>query len=214
MKNTCFGMIIIFALTACNPYSPELKEALELAGNNCFELEAVLNHFKDRGKVPYKSACFLIANMRYHESKDKILIDSLYSSYFAHTDSLYKVMFSGMSLYEQRQYKGREYDSLRQTLGDNFNTLPNLEIKSEVYISDLQTIHADFLIDNIEEALRVWEANGYTFEKDFVFFKEFILPYRVTNESLAHKRSEIRKMYETLLMDTVSISTKLERYKV
>lgn len=214
MKNTCFGMIIVFALTACNPYSPELKEALELAGNNCFELEAVLNHFKDRGKVPYKSACFLIANMRYHESKDKILIDSLYSSYFAHTDSLYKVMFSGMSLYEQRQYKGREYDSLRQTLGDNFNTLPNLEIKSEVYISDLQTIHADFLIDNIEEALRVWEANGYTFEKDFDFFKEFILPYRVTNESLAHKRSEIRKMYETLLMDTVSISTKLERYKV
>lgn len=171
MKNTCFGMIILFVLTACNPYSPELKEALELAGNNRSELETVLNHFKDRGKVPYKSACFLITNMRYHESKDKILMDNLYNSYFSQTDSLYKVMFSGMSLYEQRQYKGREYDSLRQTLGDNFNALPNPEIKSEVYISDLQTIHADFLIDNIEEALRVWEANGYTFEEDFDFSK-------------------------------------------
>lgn len=214
MKLTHLWGILLFVLVSCNSYSPELEEALKLAGNNRSELETVLNHFQGKGKVAYQSACFLIANMRYHESRDKILVDSSYNRYFIYTDSLYKAIFSDMTLRDQKQYKGREYDSLRQTLGDTFNILSTPEIISGAHLSDLQTIHADFLIDNIEEALQIWKAKGYTYKKDFEFFKEFILPYRTTNEFPVHKRSEIRRMYETLLVDTVSILTKLERYKV
>lgn len=53
-----------------------------------------------------------------------------------------------------------------------------------------------------------------TIEKILIFFKEFILPYRTTNEYLVHKRSEIRKMYESLLVDTASIRTQIEHYKI
>ncbi|WP_291529867.1 hypothetical protein [Bacteroides sp. UBA939] len=214
MKATYLWIIILLVLVSCTSRSPELEEALKLAGDNRPELEAVLNHFKDRGKVPYKSACFLITNMKYHESKDKILIDNLYHDYFIRTDSLYKAIFNDVPLSEQLRYNGQKYDSLRRDLGDSFNTISVPEITSKAYLSDLETIRADFLIDNIEEALQIWEANGYTYKKDFDFFKEFILPYRTTNEFPVHKRSEIRKMYEALLIDTVSIRTKLERYKV
>ena len=206
--------ILLFVLTSCNFRSSDLEEALVLAGNNRPELEAVLDHFKDRGKVAYESACFLITNMQYHESKDEIVLDSLYNSYFIHTDSLYRGIFSKIPLNEQKEYKGREYDSLRLTLGDIFNTLPAPQIKSGVHLSDLQTVKSDFLIDNIEEAIKIWEANEYDYRKDFDFFKEFILPYRTTNEYLAHKRSEIRKMYESLLVDTASIRTQIEHYKI
>ena len=56
--------ILLFVLTSCNFRSSDLEEALVLAGNNRPELEAVLDHFKDRGKVAYESACFLITNMQ------------------------------------------------------------------------------------------------------------------------------------------------------
>ena len=42
--------ILLFVLTSCNFRSSDLEEAL-VAGNNRPELEAVLDHFKDRGKV-------------------------------------------------------------------------------------------------------------------------------------------------------------------
>ena len=45
--------ILLFVLTSCNFRSSDLEEALVLAGNNRPELEAVLDHFKDRGKVAY-----------------------------------------------------------------------------------------------------------------------------------------------------------------
>ena len=86
MKLTHLWGILLFVLVSCNSYSPELEEALKLAGNNRSELETVLNHFQGKGKVAYQSACFLIANMRYHESRDKILVDSAYNRYFIYTD--------------------------------------------------------------------------------------------------------------------------------
>lgn len=214
MKQVHLWGILLFTLISCNSNSPELEEALDLAGNNRSELESVLHYYQKRGKVAYQSACFLISNMKYHESKDVIHIDSSYNRYFVYTDSLYRSIFGDMTICEQKQYKGKEFDSLRRSLGNTFNTLPNPEITAKARLSDLQSIKADYLINNIDEALKIWKTKGYTYNKDFDFFKEFILPYRTTNEFPSHTRSEIRSLYETLLIDTISNLEKLERYKV
>lgn len=214
MKQVYLWGILLFTLISCNSYSPELEEALNLAGNNRSELESVLHYYQKKGKVAYQSACFLITNMKYHESKDVIHIDSSYNRFFVYTDSLYRSIFGDMTICEQKQYKGKEFDSLRRSLGNTFNTLPNPEITAKAHLSDLHSIKADYLIDNIDEALKIWKTKEYTYNKDFEFFKEFILPYRTTNEFPSHNRSEICSLYETLLMDTISNLEKLERYKV
>ena len=97
----------------------------------------------------------------------------------------YSLFFSKIPLNEQKEYKGREYDSLRLTLGDIFNTLPAPQIKSGVHLSDLQTVKSDFLIDNIEEAIKIWEANEYDYRKDFDLQGIFPLNFRKRWHGLA-----------------------------
>ena len=48
------------------------------------------------------------------------------------------------------------------------------------------------------------------------FSKEFILPYRTTNEYPLMKRSQIRKMYEKILLDSLlgTIHESVEWYKI
>ena len=96
-----------------------------------------------------------------------------------------------MNLDEIKSFKGKKYDSIRIALAETFNNIKatNKNYKKNKSTTDLQTIHADFLIDNIESALHIWEANEYTYKKDFTFFKEFILPYRTTDEYPAYNRS-------------------------
>lgn len=215
MRSKIYLLCFLYCLTACRHHSPEVAEALLLSGDNRPELEKVLTYYKYKNKVAYESACYLIGNMKYHESKHATPTDSAYQLFFAATDSIYKAIFKGKSLAEMKSYKGREYDSLRIGLKDVFKSIAAKENNDLVSLPDLKTIKADFLINNIESALKIWKANNYTYEKDFDFFKEFILPYRTTDEYPVHKRSVISSMYNAILTDSVdcSVSTKIERYK-
>ena len=216
MRHNYFLIGILIIITSCSGYTTEVKEALVLAGENRNELEQVLTYSKRKGDIAYKSACFLIENMKYHKSKNRINTDSTYHHYFANTDSLYQIIFGNMSLYEIQHHNGKGYDSIRKSLAKSFDNI-NKKTKTATQnnLTDLQTIHADFLIDNIEAALKIWFDNGYRYEKDFDFFKEFILPYRTTNENPELNRSKIHDMYISILADSnsLSIHDRLERYK-
>lgn len=211
MKFIFVWSVLLCTLSSCNTYSPEVKEALELSGDNHAELEKVLEYFKSRGKVAYESACFLIGNMKYHKSKDPFLTDSVYRRHFRMIDSVYNAVLVDIPFSKQTRYKEKGFDSLCRVLGESFRCFPTPYKFSNK--SDLEVINADFLIDNIEEALGIWDAERYTYKKDFDFFKEFILPYRTTNEYPEFKRSQIRVMYQSVLTDTLSVYAKLERYK-
>ena len=215
MKNIVLSIWILCNLISCRNYPSEVEEALNLSGENRAELEKVLEYSKKKGKIAYESACFLIENMKYHKSLNRLELDSSYIHFFNQIDSIYDHFFKGMSLDEIKSFKSKEYDSLRITLAETFNNIKTNKKNYKESTTDLKTIHADFLIDNIESALRIWEINGYTYKKDFDFFKEFILPYRTTDEYPAYKRSTIRTLYNKIISDSVntSIYSKLERYK-
>lgn len=216
MKHHFLYLGILLILTSCCGYPTEVEEALHLAGENRHELIEVLKYSKRKGDIAYKSACFLIGNMKYHESKNEIFTDSIYHRYFADTDSVFRIIFGNMSLYDIQHHTGKGYDSIRKALASSFNQMINNKAETRSHLADLQTIRADFLIDNIESALNVWYANGYEYEKDFNFFKEFILPYRTTNEYPELNRSKIHDMYVSIIADSdaLSIRDQLERYKV
>ena len=145
------------------------RQALEQAGDNRKELEKVLEHFRKQGKIPYQSACFLIENMPYHQSKEMILLDSAYNSYFERVDSIYFQLFSNMTIEEIRPYKKKKHDSLCISLAENFKKIAVPRILN-VDKTDIQIINSEFLVDNIESALRIWNEKGYKTDKDFDFF--------------------------------------------
>ena len=121
-----------------------------------------------------------------------------------------------MPLYEIQKYKNRELDSMRKKRSEVFQHLNSHKFTSQSYVTDLKSIRAEYLIDNIEAALEIWRDKGYTYKKDFDFFKEFILPYRTTNEYPVLKRSQIYNMFKDVLCDSQqsTINDKLERFKI
>lgn len=124
MKNIIVLANILILLVSCRNYSPELEGSLVLAGTNRPELEKVLEHYRFKGKVAYQSACFLIENMKYHKSKQVIIVDDAHHAFFRQTDSIFNVIFGNMTLEEIKSYRGRKYDSLRNALKEMFSELP------------------------------------------------------------------------------------------
>ncbi len=214
MKNILIAIILItLGLTSCQPCSKEVENALELAGNNRSELESVLNFYKFKDRKKYEAACFLIINMQYHNSLNDIVIDKEYDRFFMESDSLFCDIFKNMNPKDILSFKSKLYDSVRLSMKDKYDLLPNAEIKKTTTLSDLQCIRADFLIDNIESAFDEWEHNPLLRNMDFETFKEFILPYRTNDESILYKRSDLRKRFKWLLKDSTDIRYTIEQYK-
>ena len=212
MKDHILFFLILLLLPSCNRFQTyDTESTLALAGENRAELEKVLVHFRDSGRVAYESACFLIENMKYHASKEKINLDPQYADYFGHTDSLYHALFDNITTGKAKEFKGKEYDSLRKALGKEFSLLPEPDTSEPM--PDAQSLSAEYLIDNIEKALAVWRENGYEYNKDFDFFKEFILPYRATNEYPDMSRTDIYHRFHAILGKGSSIYEQLEYYK-
>lgn len=215
MKTFLYYASFIFLLISCHTYPKNVEEALSLSGDKRTDWEKVLEHFRSQGDIPYKSACFLIENMIYHQTRQQIILDSTYFEYFKSVDSIYNFIFSGMTVDEIRHYRKTDYDSIRIKMAERFNALKKADIKY-VDKTDLQTIDTDFLIDNIECALEIWRGKGYKTNEDFEFFKEFILPYRTTDEYPLLKRSQIQRMYGKILMNSsyTSIEEAIDCYNI
>lgn len=67
-------------------------------------------------------------------------------------------------------------------------------LKDISYVSDLQSISADFLIYNIDTAFNLWRK-PYANHLNFNDFCEYILPYRVGNEPLCDWREEFQEYF-------------------
>lgn len=166
--------------------------ALEQAGENRGQLELVLNKYYGHNDQKYKAACFLIANMPYHETESEIILDSTYLKYFEAIDSLYKkVLIRGIHKKQDR------YDSIKKSLIETFNALP--EPSATLGLSDIKCIGADFLIENIELAFQEWDENPLLKGLSFDEFKELVLPYRATSEHTIHSRGVLKEKYRDIL---------------
>lgn len=217
MKQIIIFTSLLLLAASCQSYPPEVEEALQLSGNNCVELQKVLEHFKDRGQVAYESACFLIGNMKYHQSSAEKNVTPSHEKYFAQTDSIFEQLFGTMTWEEIGCYHSREHDSLRHELADVFAKLPVVKRDTtDKQLSDLQTVKSVFLIDHIESALRIWQKEGYEYAADFDFFKEMILPYRSYNESLGHDRTTQQQLFRRFYTgaDTLSTNDLIERFHI
>ena len=172
MKKILIGGLMLCLLAACSG-NKRLEQALRFAGENRGELERVLEFYKYDDEK-YAAACFLIENMPH---------------YYA--------------------YRGEAVDSVKRTLlkfkkemralpeDDNYWKNFNFEETEKVY--DSKVITAEYLINNIERAFRVWKKRPWNKNVSFDEFCELILPNRIQNEPLDDWRKKYEDKYAYLL---------------
>lgn len=153
-----------------------LKEALLQAHSNRKELERVLKHYE---KEPEKleAAKFLIRNMPGLYSYTGEMLDSFRIALDQYANSY-------------------NYDQKRFAYLENF-PYEKVQIKS-----DIETVTAEYLIENIEYSFKAWKETTWGKHISMEQFRELILPYRIGNEPLTHWK---KKLYERLhpVMDSI-----------
>lgn len=144
-------------LAACNAERRALRHALREAGDNRAQLESVMEHYgqHDADSLKLRAAKYLIRYMPQHRSCDAAIealydrIDSMIPRY-ADDDSLNAAVAALYDRYRERLKATR----------------------------DVQTVSADYLIDNIEQAFALWQNKPWARHLDFEAFCEYLLPYK------------------------------------
>lgn len=172
MKKILICSLILSFLAACSG-NKRLEQALRFAGENRGELEKVLEFYKHDDER-YAAARFLIENMPHYYAYRGEAVDSV-------KRTLVKYKKEKVALPEESDY----WKSF------NFNKM------EKVY--DSKVITAEYLINNIERAFRVWKKRPWNKEVTFDEFCELILPYRVQNEPLDDWRKKYEEKYAYLL---------------
>lgn len=174
---------ICLALICCHNNRERLTtDALKLAETNRSELETLLSHYQNN-KQKQQAAKFLIQNMygKYFMNGNKI------SKYHAFIDSIYQI--------EQIEYD-------EDLIYENYLKRPESRQELSQNFADLQTLKADYLIQQIDEAFKVWEK-PWNKHLSFDDFCEWILPYRIGNEIPENWRPLYQAQFSKLLNDTV-----------
>lgn len=157
-----FVLFAIELLSSCqSERGKRLHYALEFAGENRVELEKVLKHYKN-DTLKLWAAEYLIMNMPYHYTLDTYLLSPNGEKLIVDVDD-----------FDERGQVYWYLDSLYKA---------GYKQKAERH-EDIQTLHAEFLIRNIDLAFRMWRkpwAKDVPFD---VFVVGFYLIVYKTNMS-------------------------------
>ena len=175
-------------LCACGKQTA-VEKALDEAGDNRLELLKVIDHYRngeERDSLKLEAAMFLIGNMPGHGSVWSEAIDT-FRQRLANADSV--LLMEPMNAW---------WDELKK------NNKP-------VFREDLKYLTADFLIENIDGAFRVWQNAPWKEEVDFDLFCNYVLPYRFESELLAAGwRDTLYKEYHAVVKDAKTVKEAFE----
>jgi hypothetical protein len=177
----------MMSFLACSKYPADVADALDKAGDNRGELKKVINHFKSTGdSLMLEAAYYLIGNMEGHSY-----------ALIAYYDSSGNEVEIDVNAYADFLSMLSHLEKLEAERGE-------IEYKKKEVFEDLENIKADFLINQIEYAFRAWRGLPWAKTVTFENFKEYILPYRGSNEPLEPWREYFFEKYggiDTLMSD-------------
>ena len=75
---------------------------------------------------------------------------------------------------------------------------------------DIETVDSAYLCNNIEWSFKVWQEQPWGKHVSFADFCEYLLPYRIGDETLASWRESIYQKYN-LLLDSLRASGVLDK---
>ncbi|MBU2903434.1 hypothetical protein KO529_01450 [Arenibacter algicola] len=161
--------IIVLCVFSCHKYSPEIRQALDMAEGNKVELIQVLEHYEKKGdSLKMAAAEFLISNLPYNYS-----YDTTYLKKFRDIPNIAE---------SQLEQNGVIDSDRLNKLWDNLKTRysPSASVYSRPVLEDIKFVTGEFLIKNIDEAFDSWQRNPYAHDSvPFEHFCEYVLPYRL-----------------------------------
>ena len=171
----------------------KVEEVLELAGDNRPELEQALTHFRESGdSLKYEAALFLIGNMGNHS----------YVTYYLHDTVGTEIPFDVLA-YPNYDTLVAASDSLEKTYG-------YLDFGRRDPIYDYSAVTADFLITQIDYAFRAWREKPWARWLSWNDFREYVLPYRGSNEPLEDWRPELFDKYAPIVTEMADSTDAIE----
>ena len=186
------GLAHFIPSAVAKEFSP-LADALAAAGENRGELQRVLDHFAGGDdKEKQAAARFLIENM----PGKGYIITSL-------KDAQGKVVSYDPLAYPNYKAALAGLDALEKEHG-------TLEFDRERKVEDVQTIKAEFLIKHIDQSFAAWQAAPADRRVSFDAFREYILPYRGSQEPLSAWHAPLRKRYEKFAAELAAEMAKQE----
>lgn len=176
------GLCLLASVCSKGPsYPPDVRKALEQAGENGTELEQALEYFASwEDTLKLQAACFLIGNMEEHGYAVFGLFDSLNN----------KLDFDA-SIYKDYDEVVGAADSIELAYGE-------VDFAKDTLIYDLQSIKSGYLINQIDFAFRAWRTKPWAGSLSFEDFLEYVLPYRGSNEPLEPWREYFFEKYESI----------------
>lgn len=182
---TALVVCLVAPLGLADDHIPEpdhLEAALAQAGDNRAELEGVLQHYLSLDKQEeHEAARFLIENM---PGKGYIVTE-------LRTKQGEVVPYDPLA-YKNFKASQAALDVLEKEHGE-------LEFARDQMIEDLKTIKSAFLIKHIDHSFKVWRAAPESRRVSFEAFKQFILPYRGSQEPLGEWLAPLNERYEALV---------------
>ena len=163
-----FAILLATGLAGCQ--DAPLEPALEQAGDNRKELEAVLEHYADE-PLKEQAARFLIEHMDAQYAFGGEAVEQ----YGNCMDSLFRHCNG------DRVFWIMKYDTLLQRIGTE------LSLCQQQKLPDTQTLTAGFLTEQIDSAFTLWQQN-WTRQYSFDTFCRYVLPYRVGHERTGNWR--------------------------
>lgn len=174
-----FALAFALASGGCIVHaSDDLNAALTAAKTNRVELEQVIRHYETLGDTQKLAAArFLIGNMEGHEQ----IIFALYDT------NKQEIPFDALA-YRGLGEAQAELDALEKKHGP-------VDFKPKQSIPDLETVKADYLIENIDLAFLAWRTKPWAKNLTQEAFFEHILAYRSGREPLDSWRSACLQRY-------------------
>lgn len=184
------GWQIIDRITFREEMITPLGAALQSAKNNRKELEKVLRHYQKNpaDSLKYKAACFLIENMPFYSYSTSKQLEN-YKSYYAWL----------------KKSRGQTAKQVADSVKKVYGPLGEPEKKH-----DIREVDSAYLCNNIEWAFKVWREQPWGKNVSFETFCEYILPYRIEDETLEYWREMYYEKYNSLL-DSLRMSDVLDK---
>ena len=170
-----FFLIISIQLQAQTPAA--VSQNLKKASANSIQLEMAVKHFKKAGNpMKLQALYYLIEHMD----------DQISANYFWTNKLGKKIPFNELA-YKDEAAAQTALDKLKKS---------NPDMRAVSYVSsDLETMKASELIDNIDKAFEAWQRSPYK-AISFEDFCAHILPYRVSVEPFQPWRSFYQQKYK------------------
>ena len=149
----------------------DLERTFQRAGANRAELEKVLRHYEGNGRK-HRAALFLLERMADCYSYSDPLIDSL----------------KQLKYLSSLPDRGAWTDSVKKVWS-------HVSVRNSPKVYDAQVISADYLINHIDHAFKVWNSCPWSRHYSFDEFCRYVLPYRLADEPLEAWRENYYRKY-------------------